>query len=127
MSGANIVLRYVLPVFLCGGAGYLLRVPLPPSGSGQYRESPDGKWVASASTLDERPVLGPRRTYYEFAVQAAPRSSPAVRSMTVQESGSEPIDWRQDGSITWATNAAGVTFGYDGERASLRITMRIAP
>jgi hypothetical protein len=112
---------------LGGGIGYLLRVPWPASGGGQYRESPDGKWQALANTLDDGSVLGPHRRYYEFVIRTPPPASRTVRRMRIEDGTKPPIDWREEGNILWATNSSAVTFKCDARKTSLEITLRIEP
>jgi hypothetical protein len=115
-------------LFLLGvGIGYLLGVPGPASGAGRFQKSPDGKWVAFANTLDDGPVLGRHRTYSKFTIQTSPPSPHTVRSMTVEDSATPPIDWREDGSILWASNSSSVTFKGDARPASLEITLKVLP
>jgi hypothetical protein len=116
-------------LFLLGvGLGYLLTVPVPASGVGQYQESPDGKWVASAETLDEGSVLGPHRTYSWLTIQTPPPSRGTVRSVRIEDSA-EPwtIDWRNERHILWATNRSTVTFKCDARQTTMEITLKIAP
>lgn len=122
------ILAGCLLLLLFGGViGYLLRVPGPASGGGQYQRSPDGKWIAFANTLDDGSVLGPHRTYYEFMIQTPPPSPRTVRTMRLEDTLAPPIDWREEGSILWASNSLTVTFRCDVRGTSLDITLKIEP
>jgi hypothetical protein len=117
-------------LFLLGvGLGYLLSVPGPASGVGRYQESPDGKWVASAETLDEGSVLGPHRTYSWLTIQTPPpyHSRGTVRSLRIEDSAVPPIDWRNEGHILWATNSSTVTFKCDARQTTMEITLKSMP
>jgi len=109
------------------GIGHLLSVPGPEGGVGQYKRSPDEKWVASANTMDDGSALGPHRTYSEFLIQTAPPSPRTIRSMRIEDTAVPPIDWREEGSILWATNSSTVTLKFDARQTSLEITLRIEP
>jgi len=115
--------------FLCFGGviGYLLRVPYPATGGGQSQRSPDGKWVAFANTLSDGSVLGPHRTYYEFMIQTPPPAPRTVRTMRLEDTVAEPIDWREEGKILWASNSSTVAFKCDERKTRMEITLRIEP
>lgn len=109
------------------GVGHLLSVPGPASGTGQFKRSPDGKWVAFANTLDAGSVLGKHRSYCELMIQTAPPSPRTVRRVTVEDTAIPPIDWRNEGSIVWASNSSAATFKCEARQTSLEITLRIEP
>ena len=115
-------------LFLLGvGIGYLLRVPFQQGGGLRYQESPDKKWVAFASTLGEGSVVGFHRTYYEFTIQTPQPSPRIVRRLRVEDSDVPQIDWREDGSILWASNSSAVTFKADGYKTVVDVTLKIEP
>ena len=122
------ILAASLLLLLFGGLiGYILRVPGPASGGGQYQRSPDGKWVAFANTLADGSVLGPHRTYYEFMLQTPPPSPRTVRTLRLEDTVMPPIDWREEGSILWASNSSTVTFKSDVRQTRVEITLRVEP
>jgi hypothetical protein len=122
------ILTGCLLLFLLGiGIGHLLSVPGPASGTGQYKQSPDEKWVAFASTLEDGPALGPHRTYSELMIQTAPPSPRTVRTMRIEDTAVPPIDWRDGGRILWATNSSAVTFKCDARQTTMEITLKIEP
>jgi hypothetical protein len=117
-------------LFLAGGGiGFLLQVPLQQGGGSQYQESPDKKWMAFASTLEEGSILGPHHTYYEFRIEKqTPAPSPyIIRKMRIDDTAERPIDWREEGNIVWTTNSSAVTFKSDVSETSLEITLKIEP
>ncbi len=110
-----------------GVAGWALRTPLPPSGVGQYRDSPDGKWVARAESLSDGPIIGPSRTYGSFTILKSSPRSQAIRRVLLEDTAVPAIDWREDGSILWETNSGSVTFLHAGPNGRLEITLVVPP
>jgi hypothetical protein len=121
----RISLGCLLLLLLGIGIGHLLSMPGPASGGGRDKRSPDDKWVASASTLEDGSVLGRHRTYCEFMIQTVPPSPRTVRRVTVEDTAVPPIDWREEGSIVWSSNSSAVTFKCDARQTSLEMTLKI--
>ena len=105
--------------------GYLLAQPLPGSGGGQYRESPDKKWIAHASTLSEMRIFRTERPYYEFTIQTPPPSPRTIRKIRVDAHTEPLIDWREEGEIRWATNSSEVTYMHAGSNMTFEITLKM--
>jgi len=117
-----------LLLFLIGVAiGHLLSVPVAASGAGQYKRSPDDKLVAFADTLDDGSLLGPHRTYCRLMIQTVPPSPRTIRSARIEDTAVPPIDWREEGSIVWASNSSAVTFKCDARQTSVEMTLKIEP
>ena len=109
------------------GVGHLLSLQCVPSGSGQYKRSLDEKWVAFANTLEDGSVLGAHRTYCEFMIQTVPPNPRTVRRVTMEDTAVPPIDWREEGNISWASNSSAVTFTCDARQTRLEVTLKIEP
>ena len=127
MKRRIMILVGFLLILLGVGIGHLLSLPVAASGAGQYKRSPDDKLVAFADTLDDGSLLGPHRTYCRLMIQTVPPSPRTIRSMRFEDTAVPPIDWREDGSILWASNSSAVTFKCDARQTSLEITLKIEP
>lgn len=113
-----IIILAVLFVLLLGAAGYRFVQVLPyPMGGGQYKESPDKRFTAHASSLTDRSFFGGERRYYEFSIEAGPRQR--VRRLVIDEPPEGMIDWRDEGTIQWATDGSTVTYNFKGTQLIL--------
>ena len=105
---------------LFAAVGYRIVHVFPyPQGGGQYRESPDKKFTASASSMIDRFFFGGERQYYEFEVEAA--SGRQIRRIVIDEPPEGMIEWREEGSIEWAIDSSSVTYSFKGTRLVLII------
>ena len=128
----TILLGCLALVLLGAGADYLLRLPFA-AGVGKYRESPDHKWRANATSFDEQRRLGGKRSYYEFTIEIArPEQADIYRQQSVRrvvmEAPTEPaVNWREEGDIQWAADSSAETFRYKGTRMTVEMTLKVAP
>jgi hypothetical protein len=118
-AGALLLLLLVA----AGAVGYLLNRPFPGEGGGQTRNSPDGRWVALATTRHEYSVMGGSRTYSELKIETPAPAPRIVRKMIIQDTAEPTIDWRQEGEIFWTRNSASVTFKCVTGKANLEIVL----
>jgi len=119
-------------VLLGAGADYLLRLPFA-AGVGKFRESPDHKWRANATSFDEQRLLGGKRSYYEFTIEIArPEQADigrqqSVRRVVMEAPTEPPINWREEGDIQWAADGSAVTFRHSGTQMTFEMTLKVAP
>ena len=100
--------------------GYRIVYIFPyPIGGGQYRESPDKKFTASASSMIDRFFFGGERRYYEFEIEAGSRHQ--IRRMVIDEPPEGMIEWREDGSIEWQADSSSVTYSFRGTKLILSV------
>jgi hypothetical protein len=88
-----------------------------PMGGGQYRESPDKRFTAQASSLTDRSFFGSERRYYEFTIEAGPPQR--VRRVVIDEPPEGMIGWREQGTIQWAADSSAVTYTFGGTQLIL--------
>jgi hypothetical protein len=60
-------------------------------------------------------------------IQTTAPSPRTVRKMRIEDTAQPPIDWREEGTVIWATNSSAVTFKNDGIKTCLDITLKIEP
>jgi len=75
--------------------------------------SPDGRYMAHASTITDRGFWGDEHTYYEFAIESPQQQR--IRTATIKESVDGLINWQRDvpvgdGFIQWASDSSSVTY-----------------
>src|ERR1700683_220942 len=114
----KIIFGCIALLFFGVGLGWLLTFPFPDTGGGgQGNYSPDEKWSADAMTLHDSTILHGKRTFYEFTIRSHQTDSvQTVRRVTIEDTASPAIDWREQGRILWATNSSAVTFTFDGNK-----------
>jgi hypothetical protein len=113
-----IIIFLVLVALLLVAAVYRFMQVLPyPMGGGQYKESPDKRFTAHASSLTDRSFFGGERRYYEFTIEAGPRQS--VRHLVIDEPPEGMIGWRDEGTIQWAADGSTVTYSFRGTQLIL--------
>lgn len=106
-----------------GGVGYVLGRPFPEDGGGQSRRSPDGKWVAHATTRSERSVVGGARRFSELRIDTGAPAARTVRRMVIEDTAEPAMDWRIEGEVFWARNSSAVTFKCVTGKANLEVTL----
>ena len=119
-------------LFLLGvSLGYFLSRPIRVSASGgPGPASPNARFWATAFSWHERHLLGhsQNRTYSEFVIQTPPPDSVILRRVRIEDSFQSPsIDWREEGSVQWATNSSAVTFSYDGPKMKFLMILKLEP
>jgi hypothetical protein len=119
-----ILILLVLMLFGLGGlAGYALVRPFGGVDGGQSRRSPDGKWMAYATSFSERTVLGGKRRFSELRVDNGAVSGQTIRRMVIEDTAEPGIDWRIEGEVFWARNSSAVTFKCVTGKANLEVTL----
>lgn len=73
----------LLLVLMSAILGYLVGIPLPVTGGGQFKESPDKMWIAAVLTQDYCPILGVRRTYYNFTITSTSEPKDVIRKLSL--------------------------------------------
>jgi hypothetical protein len=117
----TVIAIVVFAVLLPLAAGYRFLQVLPyPMGEGQYKESPDKRFTAQASSLVDRRYFGGERRYYEFTIEAGNRQR--VRRIVIDEPPEGMMGWRSDGAISWAADGSAVTFSFKGTLLTLSVT-----
>ena len=119
MKKKAIVFVLLLAMLLCVAVYRVVHVFPYPMGGGQYRESPDKKFTASAWSMTDRFFLGGERRYYEFEIESGPRQQ--VRRIVIDEPSEGMIDWREEGSIEWAADSSAVAFRFKGSQLILNV------
>jgi hypothetical protein len=101
------------------GVGILrtLEVEFRPISDGRISFSPDGRFLARAIS-----TYGPRLrdgsgSYYEFALED--RLGTRLQYIKCPVTRDDLINWRLEGSITWANDSSAVTFEF--QRTSLTL------
>jgi hypothetical protein len=116
-----IIIFLVLVAVLFLAAGYRFVQVLPyPMGGGQYKESPDKRFTAHASSLTDRSFFGGERRCYEFTIETGPRQR--VRRLVIDEPPEGMIGWRDEGTIQWAADSSAVTYSFKGTQLILTNT-----
>ena len=106
-----------------GVAGYYLGKPFPGDGGGQSRRSPDGKWMAYATTMTEHSALGGQRRFSELRIDTPAPSPKTVRRMIIEDTAEPAMDWRIEGEVFWARKSSSVTFKCVTGKANLEVTL----
>jgi hypothetical protein len=115
-----IIIIAVSLTMLVLAVGYRILHVFPyPMGGGQYRESPDKKFTASASSMIDRFFFGGERRYYEFEIAAGSRHE--IRRIVIDEPPEGMIDWRDGGSIEWEADSSSVTYSFRGTKLILSV------
>lgn len=102
---------------------FLWTIPIP-MGGGQGDTSPNGEFVANASSLrDVKPLgLGQKDTYYEFRVTRG-NTTPFKRIVLYPAEKNNGMDFRElPKIISWAPDSSEVTFTIPG--ATLKLDMK---
>ena len=116
----NIIIIVVSVTMLLLVVGYRIVHVFPyPMGGGQYRESPDKKFTATASSMTDRFFFGGERRYYEFEIEAGSRHQ--IRRIIIEEPPEGMIEWRDDGSIEWEADSSSVTYSFRGTKLILSV------
>jgi hypothetical protein len=119
-----IVCLFLLMLLGVGGwVGYSMGQPYKSEGGGQTRRSPDGKYVAHASTRTEKTRLGASRRYSELKIETATPTPQIVRKMVVEDTAEPAMDWRIEGDVFWSRNSGSVTFKCVTGKANLEVTL----
>jgi hypothetical protein len=105
--------------------GYIVAQPLPPSGTGQYQNSPDGNWTASAKSLSEIRILERSSEFYSFSLVAPGRSSKNAREIRIEAPQETEVDWREEGEIRWNTNSTAVSFIHSNATWELDLKLKL--
>jgi hypothetical protein len=93
-----------------------------PSGGGQGEASPDGVFVASASSLrNDSPIAADRRTYYEFTVTRG-YTQIVKRVVLYPSEQNDPMYFRALPRIVmWSPDSSNVTFSIPGATLKLDV------
>lgn len=114
------IVMLALLIMLVFAAGYRFVYVFPyPIGGGQYRESPDKKFTASASSMVDRFFFGGVRHYYKFEIEDA--SHRQIRRIVMDDPLEEMIEWREEGLIEWAIDSSSVTYSFNGTKLILLV------
>lgn len=108
---------------LGGWVGYSMGQPYKSEGGGQTRRSPDGKYVAHASTRTEKSRIGGARRYSELKIETATATPQIVRRMVVEDTAEPAMDWRIEGDVFWSRNSSAVTFKCVTGKANFEVTL----
>jgi hypothetical protein len=98
------------------GTGVLqsLRVEFRPICDGRELISPDGRFIARAMSTYGPRWLGQVSSYYEFIVED--RAGTRLQHVEIPVPRDELINWRLEGTITWADDSSAVTFEFRRQR-----------
>ncbi len=91
-----------------------------PQGGGRYQESPNKRFTAHASNLTDCSFFGGEKSYYEFTIESEPPLR--VRRMTIDAPPEGIIEWRDEGTIQWASDSSSVTYNFKGTQLTLSVT-----
>ena len=120
MKKCIIILVVVFALLLVAVVYRFVQVLPYPMGGGQYKESPDKRFTAHASSLTDRSFSGGERRYYEFTIEAGPRQR--VRRLVIDAPPEGMIGWREEGTIQWAADGSTVTYSFRGTQLILTNT-----
>jgi len=101
-------------VVLCG-----LHVDFRAISDGRELKSPDERFTATATSTYGPRLSGGLRSYYEFAVENRARTR--LQSIVIQVPRENLINWRREGSISWADDSSSVTFEFQQTSLTLSI------
>jgi hypothetical protein len=95
------------------GAGVLrsLRVEFRPICDGRELASPDGRFIARATSIYAPRDAVRSESRYDFAVDD--RAGRRIQQIEIPAAREELINWRLEGSITWAGDGSSVTFHFN--------------
>jgi hypothetical protein len=117
-------LRLPSAKFVPLGAGVLrrLRIDFHPVCDGRKAMSPDGRFLARATS-----TYGPRlptgtKCCYEFVVED--RAGTRLQYVEIPVPRDDLINWRLEGSIAWADDSSCVTFAFQRTSLTLLIDRR---
>jgi hypothetical protein len=101
------------------GAGVLrrLRVEFRPICDGRELPSPDGRFLARATSTYGPRLFAGSMSCYEFVVED--RTGTRLQSIEIPVPRNDLINWRLEGSITWTDDSSCVTFEF--KRTSLTL------
>jgi hypothetical protein len=101
------------------GAGILrtLQVEFRPICDGRETMSPDGRFVARATSTYGPHSSGGSKSCYAFVVED--RAGTRLQYIEIPVKRDDLINWRLEGSIAWADDGSAVTF--DFKRTSLTL------
>jgi hypothetical protein len=101
------------------GAGILrtLQVEFRPICDGRESMSPDDRFVARAMSTYGPHSFGGSKSYYAFVVED--RAGRRIQHVEIPVRRDDLINWRLEGSITWADDSSAVTFEF--KRTSLTL------
>jgi hypothetical protein len=91
-----------------------------PMGAGRCKESPDKRFKAHASSMTDCEFFSGERHYYEFSIEAESRRT--MRRLEMDAPAKKTIDWREEGTIEWATDSSTVTYSFKGTQLILTNT-----
>ncbi len=106
------------------GAGILcsLRVEFRPICDGRALASPDARFLARAMSTYGPRISGGPTSCYEFVVED--RAGRRLQYVEVPVPRDELINWRLEGSITWADDNSSVTFEFKWTSLTLLIELK---
>ena len=104
---------------------FIRTVQITPIGGGTEAESPNKRFVASASDLYGKRFWGGTHNYYEFTIKSA--GGGQVYHIEMDEPSQGMINWREDGSIQWASNSLSVTYTFKGALLTLNVDQQTPP
>jgi hypothetical protein len=92
------------------GVGILrtLQVEFRPVCDGRELMSPNGRFIARATSTYGPRLFGGSKSYYEFVVED--RAGRQLQHIEIPMRRDDLINWRLEGSITWADDSSSVTF-----------------
>ena len=89
-----------------------------PTGTGEFRDSPDGRYTAHAMNMSARTLLGGWERYIEMRVTEASSGAEVWRVVHRHPAGADVPDYGLRGMqfITWAADSSAVTVPVAGGR-----------
>ena len=90
-----------------------------PAGAGRGINSPDGKFIAEAMSLEGEKFWGGKMSYYEFTIHST--NGDLICHCRLNDPPQPLSDWYNDGDhlILWETNNSSVTFNFKGGHLNL--------
>jgi hypothetical protein len=88
-----------------------MRIEFRPIRDGRELVSPDGRFVARATSTYGPAFLAGSKNYYEFAVED--RRARQLQHIKIPVRRNDLINWRLEGSIAWADDSSAVTFEFN--------------
>jgi hypothetical protein len=119
MSTAYLVSPSVAIVPLGAGILRTLHVDFHPICDGRELMSPDGRFIARATSTYGPHSFGGTNSYYEFVVES--RSGARLQHFEFPVPRDELINWRLEGSITWADDGSCVAFEFGRKWVTLSV------
>lgn len=103
------------------GVGVLctLRVEFRPICDGRQVGSPDGRFVARATSTFAPRISDGSRSRYDFVIED--RAGTRLQHIEITMPRNNLVNWRLEGLLSWADDSSTVTFEFTGARLTLSV------